>query len=89
MEHEFINYTLLSTGKIHSIKRLLTTLPNDEAEILEEKIKRGEKTGYATIGCPWENFYSSITMIWLKLAVPWECQMSDIVRGGFRLYISY
>lgn len=59
-EHEFINSELLNTGKLQSLKRLLSTLPNDEAEILAKKIKQGEKTGYATIDCPWENFYSSI-----------------------------
>ena len=46
--------------QLKSLKRLMQTLPETEAQRVAKALEKGEKTGYATIDRPWEQFYSEI-----------------------------
>ena len=46
--------------QLKSLKRLMQTLPETEAQRVAKALEKGEKTGYATIDRPWEQFYSGI-----------------------------
>ena len=49
--------------QLKSLKRLMQTLPETEAQRVAKALEKGEKTGYATIDRPWEQFYSGIKKI--------------------------
>jgi len=51
---------LADKEKIKALNRLIKTLPAEEVNIILNKIKNGEKTGYATLDKPWEVFYKGI-----------------------------
>ena len=46
--------------KLQSLKRLIPTLSEEEAKVVVELFNNGEKTGYATVDRPWDNFYENI-----------------------------
>ena len=52
--------TSLSAYKSRSLQRLLPTLTEEEAKWVNESIEAGNKTGYATVDLPWEDFYKNI-----------------------------
>ena len=45
---------------LKALKRLSVSLPQEEYEIVLEKLRNGERTGYATIDKPWNVFYDGI-----------------------------
>ncbi len=50
----------MDKAQLKSLKRLMQTLPETEAQRVAKALEKGEKTGYATIDRPWEQFYSGI-----------------------------
>ena len=46
--------------KLKAFKRLIQTLPKEEAHRVTTAFEKGEKTGYATLDRPWDYFYSGI-----------------------------
>ncbi len=46
--------------KLRNLKRVLSTLSQEEAEKVVNLFESGQKTGYATIDKPWDEFYESI-----------------------------
>ncbi len=45
--------------KLQALKRIISTLSEEEAKKVVELCKNGEKTGYATLDKPWEKFYEN------------------------------
>lgn len=43
--------------KLKSLKRIISTLPEEEAKKVVDLYESGQKTGYATLDMPWEEFY--------------------------------
>ena len=44
--------------KLKSLKRIISTLPEEEAKKVVDLYESGQKTGYATLDMPWEEFYN-------------------------------
>lgn len=44
--------------KLKALKRLIQTLPEEEAKKVKIAFENGEKTGYGTIDRPWDDFYN-------------------------------
>lgn len=44
---------------VKDLKRLIHTLPKEEAEVVVKAYESGKKTGYATVDRPWDSFYSN------------------------------
>ena len=46
--------------RLKSLKRLVQTLPMEEAYRVVKAFENNEKTGYATVDRPWDYFYNDI-----------------------------